>query len=262
MRSITRPSLILAALLAASCATSPVYDPGTGQVRSSQASSQLKAQGAREFANYKSNKQISTNSAYRNQVNRVVNRLARVVETDGTWEVVVFEDETPNAFALPGNKIGVHTGIFQVTQDDTGMATVISHEMAHVTLNHAQSKVNRATGAVLGGVVLDAVLASQGQSGGSRAAAAAGYGALATTGFLLPNSRSAETEADKLGLIYMARAGYDPRDAVDFWKRFAAYNQKSSGGQMPEFLRTHPLDTTRIRSLESYLPVALKEYQR
>lgn len=262
MRALTRTSLILAACLAASCATAPVYNPETGEVRNVQASSHLKAQGAREFANYKSKKKVSNNGTYRNQVNRVVKRLDKVVETDGKWEVVVFEDKTANAFALPGNKIGVHTGLFPVTRNDAGLATVISHEMAHVTLNHAQSKVNRATGAVIGAVVLDAVLASQGASGGDRVAAAAGYGTLATTGFLLPNSRSAENEADQLGLIYMARAGYDPRDAVTFWKRFADHNQKSGGGQMPEFLRTHPLDSTRIRNMEAFLPVALKEYER
>ena len=134
--------------------------------------------------------------------------------------------------------------------------------MAHVTLNHAQSKLNRATGMTVGAIVLDTVLAAQGIPGATRLAAAGAYGMGASTSVLLPHSRAAEREADQLGMLYMARAGYDPAEAIAVWRRFAAWRKRGGKGTAPEFLRTHPLDEPRIRQLEEYLPVAQKEYRR
>ena len=190
-------------------------------------------------------------------------RLKPVIEIpNASWEFVVFEDSTPNAFALPGGKVGVHTGLFQVTRSDAGLATVIGHEIAHVVLNHSQQRVNQATGLAVGTAVLDAVLASKGVDKRNRAMAATGAAAAGTLGMMLPYSRKAEMDADKLGMLYMARAGYDPEEAIGLWQRFAAWRQSRNKGEAPEFLRTHPLDQTRIRGLRAFLPVAQREFRQ
>lgn len=253
----------LACLIVCSCAPTPSFDPSTGRITAAPVSPKLEENGERMFERYKKKRTVSTDPARHARVQRVVTRLARVVTpAEGkSWEVVVFEEKKPNAFALPGNKIGVHTGIFEISRNDAGMATVIAHEMAHVSLNHAQSKINRATGLTVGAVVLDTVLSAHGVPGLTRVAAAGAYGVGAGTGVMLPHSRSAERDADRLGLLYMARAGYDPREAPEVWRRFAAWREREGKKTAPEFLRTHPLDDSRIRDLEEYLPVALREYR-
>jgi len=252
--------IVLAALLS-SCAVSS-FDPQTGQVRTSAPSSNLVAQGAKQFEVMKREKKISGNAAYNAQVQRVASRLKGVIEIpNARWEFVVFEDKTPNAFALPGGKVGVHTGLFQITQNDAGLAAVLGHEIAHVVLNHSQQRVNQATGLALGTLVLDQVLRSKGTSSSGRATAATGVAAAGTLGVLLPYSRKAELDADKLGTIYMARAGYNPQEAVALWGRFSAWRQKEKKGESPEFLRTHPLDSSRIQALREFMPVAQREYR-
>lgn len=252
--------LAFAALLS-SCAVSS-FDPVTGQVRTTPASSNLIAKGAEQFEVMKQKKKLSTNSAHKAQVNRVAARLKRVIDIpNAQWEFVVFEDKTPNAFALPGGKVGVHSGLFQITRNDAGLAAVLGHEIAHVVLNHSQQRVNQATGLALGTIVLDQVLKSKGVERGGRATAATGVAAAGSLGVILPYSRRAELDADKLGAIYMARAGYNPEEAVALWRRFAAWRQKEKKGEAPEFLRTHPLDSNRIRALQEFLPVAQREYR-
>ncbi|MFN7343357.1 MAG: M48 family metallopeptidase, partial [bacterium] len=139
---------------------------------------------------------------------------------------MVFEDSTPNAFCLPGGKVGVHSGLFQITQNDAGLAAVLGHEIAHVVLNHSQQRVNQATGVAIGTVLLDAVLNAKGVDKTGRAAAATGAAAAGTVGLILPYSRRAELDSDKLGTLYMARAGYDPNEAVKLWERFSAWRIK------------------------------------
>lgn len=254
----------LTALLAAACAPIPAFDPATGHISSVPVSPLLEEEGERLFENYKKKRNVSTNATDRKRVQQVVDRLAKVVPApDGeAWEVVVFDEKKPNAFALPGGKVGVHTGIFPISKNEAGLATVIGHEMAHVTLNHAQAKLNRATGVTVGAIILDTVLAAQGIPGVTRLAAAGAYGVGAGTSVILPHSRSAEREADQLGMLYIARAGYDPAEAIAVWRRFAAWREREGKATAPEFLRTHPLDEPRIRQLEKYLPVAQKEYRR
>jgi len=219
-------------------------------------------QGLKQFATIKSKKRISSNSAYNAQLQRVASRLKKVIQMPGArWEFVVFEDSTPNAFALPGGKVGVHTGLFQITQNDAGLAAVVGHEIAHVTRNHAGSRQKQAMGLGAVGLILDQVAKSRGASGTDRAKLGALYGAGATVGLALPHSRRAELEADKIGAIFMAKAGYNPNEAVSMWQRFAAYKNKS-GKRQPEFLSTHPLDSTRINALRAFMPTAMKEYNR
>ena len=248
------------ALVIVSCAVSS-FDPNTGEVRASAPSSSLVSQGIREFDKMKREKRISQNPAHNAQVQRVVSRLKSVIHIpNARWEFVVFEDPTPNAFALPGGKVGVHTGLFQITQNDAGLAAVLGHEIAHVVLNHSQQRVNQATGVALGTVLLDAVLSANGADKSTRAIAASGAAAAGTVGLILPYSRKAELQSDQLGTLYMARAGYNPEESIKLWERFSAWRIKKGESESPEFLRTHPLDQSRILALKSFLPTAQREY--
>ncbi|WP_018968795.1 M48 family metallopeptidase [Rubritalea marina] len=261
MRKALTSLLLASSFLFSGCVAPPAIDP-QGNVRVTPTSSSLQSQGAQEFLKLKQAKKISKNSTYNAQLQRVARRLTPVINLPGAkWEFVVFEDKSPNAFALPGGKVGIHTGMFKITQTDAGLAAVVGHEIAHVTSNHAGKRQTQQIGLLIGAIALDQVVKNQGASGGERAAVAAGYGAVSTLGLALPYSRSHELEADKVGAIYMARAGYDPRDAVKMWRRFEAYNVKQ-GRSQPEFLSTHPLDQTRISALQSFMPTAMQQYRK
>lgn len=195
------------------------------------------------------------------QVNALVQRvLARIAGATGqtgySWEFAVIEDPTPNAFALPGGKVGVHTGILPYTRDEAGLAAVIGHEVAHVTVRHGGERVSQQLLVNLGLAAVEAAMAGGDPATVQQVTSLLGAGA--SVGVILPFSRSHESEADRLGLVYMAKAGYDPRAAVDFWRRM---QQASKGGKPPEFLSTHPSDETRIRQLQQWLPEALQYYR-
>src|SRR5262249_2188471 len=155
------------------------------------------------------------------------------------WEFVVFDSPEANAFCLPGGKVGVYTGILPITQTDAGLATVLGHEIGHAVAHHGASRMSEAMLTQAGGQALGATLSSADPK--VQGAAALAYGLGAKVGVELPYSRSQESEADHIGLVYMARAGYDPKEAVGFWERFMAYNKQQGGGG-PAFLRTHPVD--------------------
>lgn len=248
-------SALLLSVAGVSCKTVPV----TGRQQFNiLPPSQEAALGLSEFQKMKQTLKISNNPSYNAQLQRVGARLSKVMPVpNAEWEFVVFEDASPNAFALPGGKVGVHTGLFQITQSDAGLAAVIGHEVAHVVARHAGERVsqNVAAGAVVAGAGL-----LLGKNGGNAAlpTSALGAGALLATRSW---SRGQELEADRMGAVFMARAGYDPREAVELWKRFAAWKQNnSSGGETPAFLSTHPVDEKRISELQRYLPEALAEY--
>ena len=139
---------------------------------------------------------------------------------------------------------------------------MLGHEISHVTRNHAGARQKQAIGLAIGGLILDQVSRSRGASNADRAKLGAGYGAVAAVGFALPHSRRAELEADRIGALYMAQAGYNPNEAVALWQRFSAYNRKKGRKSGPAFLRTHPLDATRINALKAYIPTAMQEYKR
>ena len=242
-------------------AASPAVN-NNGQINTVRASNSLLEQGIKEFEAIKQKKRTSSNSTYNAQIQRVAARLKQTINMPGArWEFVVFEDASPNAFALPGGKVGIHTGLLPITKNDAGLAAVLGHEIAHVTRNHAGSRKTQAAGLALGGLLLDQIVKRSGSSSTDRAKVGALYGAGATVGFALPHSRKAELEADRIGAIYMAKAGYDPNEAVAMWQRFADYNRAKGGSSTPAFLRTHPLDATRINALKAYLPTALREYK-
>lgn len=213
--------------------------------------SQMSTMGADAYKQIKTQKKISKDPQYTQPVIEVVTRIIQVSDLRGeSWEVTVFVDDTPNAFALPGGKIGVHTGLFKVAKNKAQLAAVLGHEVGHVIAKHSAEQVSRGMVAELGVSVAGA---AYGQAAGNLLAQ------MATLGVILPFSRSQESEADDIGLIYMARAGYDPREAVKLWQNFANYGD---GERPPEFLSTHPAPETRIKRLEANMPNALAEYNK
>lgn len=215
--------------------------------------------GLAAFQEVLKNETVSTNPQYNNAVQRVGRRIANVSDTPAyNWDFKVLDDdEQINAFALPGGKVGVYTGILPVAETDAGLATVMAHEVAHVAARHGGERVSADVLTQIGAIGLSAAL------GGSDPfvsnAVMQAYGIGVTVGGILPFSRSQEAEADRIGLIYMAEAGYDPREAVAFWERMdAAVKGKP---QPPEFLSTHPGYGTRIRNLKRWLPEAMSYYQ-
>jgi len=250
----------LAGFVLTSCATVP--ETGRSQVILISPQEEAR-QSALAFSTLKQKSRISNNTTYNAQVRRVGNRIARVAPIEASWEFVVFENNEPNAFALPGGKIGIHTGLFQIVKDDAMLATVIGHEVGHVVARHGAERASQGMLVQFGGAALNAGLQSQSGMSPAQASTILGaYGAGAQLGVILPYSRVQEYEADKLGLIYMARAGYDPRAALRFWKAFREYSRQRGGNQTPVYLRTHPLDDARIANLEKLMPMALEEYRK
>jgi predicted Zn-dependent protease len=217
--------------------------------------------GLTEFQKIKQSTTISRDPAINDMVQRVGRRIAAVAPLpNAQWEFVVFDEpKTVNAFCLPGGKIGVYTGILGITQTESGLATVIGHEVSHAVARHGAERVSQGLLVQLGGALLDSAMDEKHDQ--TRKVVLAAYGLGSTVGIQLPHSRLQESEADHLGLIYMARAGYDPREAVEFWKRFASYNDRQ-GSRPIAFLSTHPVDDIRIKQLETELPRAMDEYRK
>lgn len=249
--------LTLGVALLSGCASVP--ETGRSQVLLVSPQEEIRL-GMSAFQEAKASLPRARDPAQNALLQRVGRRIASVVELPGAqWEFVLFENpRTPNAFCLPGGKVGVYTGILPITQDADGLATVIGHEVAHAVARHGAERMSEALLIELGGQVLAVALGARGAL--TRQVALQAYGIGAEVGRALPHSRSQELEADQLGLLYMARAGYDPRKAVAFWRRFQAYNQER-GGSRVEFLSTHPLDDRRIAQIEAYLPQALRAYR-
>jgi predicted Zn-dependent protease len=174
------------------------------------------------------------------------------------WEFNLVNDKSVNAWCMPGGKVVVYTGILPVTRDENGLAVVMGHEIAHAIARHGNERMSQGLLAQLGGVALSTALSQNPSQTNSLFMAAYGLGT--QVGILLPYSRLQESEADRLGLIFMAMAGYDPQAAPDFWQRMAAQKQ---GGSPPEFLSTHPSDQQRINQIRNqYLPEALTYYRK
>lgn len=219
--------------------------------------------GEQAFRQIKKEQKISENPTANAQVQRVGKRIAKVAKVPhANWEFVVFENPEPNAFALPGGKIGVNTGLLPITKNDAGLAAIIGHEVAHVAARHGSERVSQGLIAELGGAALDLGLAlGTNISASSRRLIGAGYGVGAQVGVLLPYSRLQESEADRIGLLYMARAGYDPREAVGVWQRFVDYNRRQNRAKPIAILSTHPVDEVRIANIQKFLPEAIAEYE-
>ena len=263
MRSL-KWSLIasLVAFIFISCNPPPAFTQQGQVIAPPEVSAHLISRGEKKFEAYKENHQLSRHPHYQRQLDRVAKRLIKVIDMpQAKWEFVVFENPTPNAFALPGGKVGVHSGLFPITQNDAGLAAVVGHEIAHATLDHASVKRSRAAAALLAIVILDQVLTSQGVAGGGRIAAAGISGLGSSLGIVLPFARQQELQADRIGAIYMAQAGYDPTESVKLWKRFSAYKNATNSHKKFPLLRTHPTDQRRIEALQAFMPIALKQYR-
>lgn len=235
--------------------------PETGRRQVMLISSQQEMQlGFSAFQQMKKETPVSRDSAVSAMVQRVGRRIAAVAELPGAqWEFVVFDSKEANAFCLPGGKVGIYTGILAITKDEAGLATVIGHEIAHAVARHGAERMSEGLLLQTGGGLLGAGLANSDPR--TRALVLTAYGLGAKVGRELPHSRAQESEADRIGLIYMARAGYDPEAAVGFWQRFGQHNRQQGGGGTPEFLRTHPLDTVRVQQLQQWMPEAKANYR-
>ena len=250
--------LIVSAYCLTSCTTVPITGRSALHLVSSQ---QLAAMAATQFGELKKQSRISNNPKYTAMLKRVGERIASVVDASSlhsknmNWEFVVFEDpDQINAFAMPGGKVAVYTGLFDVVQTDADLAIVVGHEIAHVVAGHGAERFTQQLLAAGGAMALS--YGTNDLDNSNQQMIMVAYGATTTLGALLPYSRLHETEADEIGLIFSARAGYDPRVAVDFWKRMDAANE----GRPPEFLSTHPADATRQHQLTRVMPLALQEY--
>lgn len=242
----------LLVLLLTACVTSPT---GRQQILLMN-NQQLNAMGLQAFNQLKQTKPIEQEP----RVNAYVQCVARAVTSQlgqgqSPWEVRVFQNRSANAFALPGGKIGVNTGMFQVARTPDQLAAVISHEIAHVVSNHHNERTSQQMMVQGGLAAVDAFYGAK--MGASRNAMMQGLGLGAEYGILRPYSRTQESEADIVGLELMARAGFDPRQSLQLWQNMAA----AGGGQPPEFLSTHPGYETRTRDLQATMGRAMQLYQ-
>jgi metalloendopeptidase OMA1, mitochondrial len=260
LRVVRTGGAISLLLFLAACMTSPV----TGRKQLNLVGdAQMTQLGISSFEKMKQETKISTDPKLNEMVQRVGKRIAAASANDlpdAQWEFVVFDSPDANAFCLPGGKVGVYTGLMPIAKDEAGLATVIGHEVAHAAARHGAARMSRALAAETGGQLLGVTLSASDPRVQSLATVA--YPALAQVAVLLPYDRQDESEADHIGLVYMARAGYDPQTAVQFWQRFAEHNQRQGGGGGLAFLRTHPVDEVRIRQLQEWMPEALSEFRR
>jgi len=216
--------------------------------------------GRDAFTQMKANTPLSDDQAATAMLQRVGSRIAAVANLPkAQWEFVLFEGAQANAFCLPGGKVGVYTGILPITQTEEGLATVLAHEVAHAVAHHGTERISRVL--VIQGVGLALISQLTKIDATTKNALLIAYGLGTTIGSELPHSRLQESEADRIGLIYMARAGYDPEKAVEFWQRFAEYNRAQGGSRAPWFLRTHPLDEQRIEDIKRLLSEAKLEFR-
>lgn len=249
--------LILVAAVLVGCAAGCTTVPETGRKQLNFLTpDQEMEMGLVSFNQMKETVPISENSDAAAMVERVGKRIAAVAPLPNSrWEFVLFESEDANAFCLPGGKVGVYTGILQYTEDEAGLATVIGHEVAHAVARHGGERVSQQMGIEVVGAVIGTSL----EDSKWQTAVVTGYGLGSQVGYALPHSRLQESEADELGLLYMARAGYDPDSAIEFWLRFAELD--AQGGGTPWFLRTHPMSTDRAQKLKEIMPRARQDYE-
>jgi predicted Zn-dependent protease len=258
--------VLVAALVLAACDTVPI----TGRQQLSMISdSEMFAMGAREYRGVLKENSVVRSGSQARLVQTVGGRIKNAVEkyfrdkgeaqrlANYHWEFNLIESEERNAFCLPGGKVAIYTGILPVTRDETGLAVVMGHEVAHAIANHGGERMSQHLLAGVAGAAVGVAVA--GESPAKQAAFATAFSLGANLAVLLPFSRLHESEADHLGLVFMAMAGYDPREAPQFWRRMAAAGAKE--GRPPEFLSTHPSDQTRIHDLESEIPEAMRYYQ-
>lgn len=265
MKKILLPFIALSMFVYA-CTTNAI----TGRSQLSLVSeATLQQEAVSQYQSFLSQNKVVSNTSNRDaeMVKRVGTRIANAIqryyaakglthELDGyKWEFNLVDNKEVNAWCMPGGKVVVYTGLLPVTQNEAALAIVLGHEITHAVAHHGQERISQALlaqGAEVAGNVF-----TQGNSNANNIFNAI-FAPTAQVGFLLPNSRNQEYEADHYGLIFAAMAGYNPREAIPFWQRMEALK---TGSQPPEILSTHPLDSKRIAKIKSYMPEALKYYQ-
>ncbi|MBK7379356.1 MAG: M48 family metallopeptidase [Ignavibacteriales bacterium] len=261
---ILLPSMLLA-LLFYYCSTVPIT--GRSQLSLIPAS-EMNAMSFQQYDQFLQENKLSSSKSDIDMVKRVGVNIQKAVETyfkqnnlskelaGYQWEFNLVESPEINAWCMPGGKVVVYTGILPLTKDETGLAVVMGHEIAHAIAQHGAERMSQGLLQQLGGVALTVALKDKPQETQNLFMTA--YGVGTTVGVMLPFSRTQESEADRLGLIFMAMAGYNPNSAVDFWTRMS----QMGGQKPPEFLSTHPSDATRIADIKNELPEALKYYKK
>jgi predicted Zn-dependent protease len=253
------------AIFLAACSTVPLTGRRQANLVSDAEMQQMAAKSYTEFLNAPTTKVVNSTAQSKKvkdigariqiAVTKYMNENGYANQIEGyQWTFNLVESKEVNAWCMPGGKVAVYTGILPITLTDAGLATVMGHEIAHAIAKHSnerysQAMITEGLGSIIGGAV------TKSAAGVNVFNQVFGIGAQA--GVLLPNSRKQESEADRLGLTFMAMAGYDPQSAIDFWQRMAA---QGNGQAPPEFLSTHPSDATRIADIKKYLPEALKYY--
>lgn len=249
--------LSVSTLVLTSCSSLPGTQEPTDE--------EINAQAAKAYEEVKAKSKISNNVKWTAMVNRVSQRIAEASGEKGfKWEVVLIENKEPNAWCMPGGKMAVYTGIMPILKTEGALAAVMGHEVAHATRRHGKQRYARAIKANYAGVIIGAATAVGGQmlckteNCKKMAMIGGAAGALAITFFDRKFSRGDETDADKVGQVYMAKAGYEPSESIKLWERMGA----ASGGKAPpEFMSTHPSDVRRRENLQSWLPEANRYYQ-
>jgi len=257
---------VVAVVLFQTCSTVPLT--GRSQLNMIP-SSEMLTMSFQQYDQFLKEAKLSTNKVEVDRVKRVGANIQKAVEKYMSehaissrlrgydWEFNLVEDDQVNAWCMPGGKVVVYTGILPVTQSEEGLAVVMGHEIAHAIAEHGNERMSQQLLQQVGAVGL--MVAMKEEPAETQALWLGVYGVGTTVGIMLPYSRTHESEADHLGLIFMAMAGYDPHAAPEFWKRMAAGKQ---GGSPPEFLSTHPSDQTRINDITAWIPEAMKYYKK
>jgi len=258
--------IILLALTLYYCSTVPIT--GRSQLHLI-SSADLNALSFQQYGEFLQQNKLSADAQNTNMVKSVGLNIQKAVEryfaqhnlsnelNGYAWEFNLIESPEVNAWCMPGGKVVVYTGILPITQDVTGLAVVMGHEISHAVAQHGAERMSQGLMQELGGVALSVAIQNESQT--TQNIFMTAYGLGSTVGVILPFSRTQESEADRLGLIFMAMAGYNPTAALDFWTRMS---QSKTGGSPPEFLSTHPSDQTRIDNLKKYMPEALQYYKK
>jgi len=231
-------------------------------------SSEMLSMSYQQYDVFLKENKLSTNMAEVNMVKQVGGNIQQAVQrymadnnlssrlNGYNWDFNLVEDNQVNAWCMPGGKVVVYTGILPVTNDEGGLAVVMGHEIAHAIAEHGNERMSQQLLQQVGAVGL--MVAMKDEPAETQALWLSVYGVGTTVGVLLPYSRTQESEADHLGLIFMSMAGYDPYEAPEFWKRMAA----GGGAAPPEFLSTHPSYDTRIENITNWIPEALTYYKK
>lgn len=259
-------SFLLLAALVSGCTQNLV----TGRKQLSLVSeTELQSMAKQQYQSFLSENKVVNASSNRDaeMVRRVGTRIANAIKLyyDGKgmhsilegyqWEFNLIDDKAANAWAMPGGKVVVYTGLLAITQNEAALAVVMGHEITHAIAQHGGERMSQAMLQQLGGVALQVALANKPAETQNLFLTA--YGVGSTVGGLLPFSRKEESEADKFGLYFSAMAGYNPQEAIPFWERMAA----AGGPKPPEFLSTHPSDETRLSKIKANMPKAMEFYR-